>query len=771
MASLFKIQHHLHHKIQLLAGLYVLLTTILLLTDLSPVMAGVSSDPSGRIPHSHAQWRDSWTQIGLTRSEQQWLSSHPKITVGVRPGWMPIEFITEGREFRGITIDYLQRLEELLGVTFEKVDFSENEVEEHADMLSGVQGPSSLSKTRYSALDQPYLTFPFAIYVRNDNSSIRDMADLDKKRVAVFKYGAVRQTLTENYPNISFVRIDLAEEAFAGIKSGSMDAYIGNERIVDYISSIQGLRFIKKTGYTPYEAEVFMAVRDDWPELKSILQKSLAYLEPERESILANWDVSVRQDEDIFRFIFASLFLVALYVMFRAYKLKQDIRIQSKASQEKIWHQANFDFLTGLPNRLMFQDHLQQEMKKSNRSGLLLGLLFLDIDRFKEINDRLGHAVGDKLLVEAAKRISSCTRSVDITARIGGDEFTVIMGGLTDIKGLENTCQNILARLHEPFHLDGQVIYTSVSIGITVYPSDNENVDELLKFADQAMYEAKRLGRNRYQFFTPSMQEASLKRLSIANDLRTALSNNEFIVYYQPIIDLQSAGINKAEALVRWQHPTRGMISPLDFIHIAEDTGLIHQLGDLVFRQVLKDLLYIRQSAKPDFQMSINVSPKQFSEKPRLLSWIDEMKNIGLPGESVALEITEGILLEVSTPVKSLLLQFREFGMNISIDDFGTGYSALSYLKKFDIDFVKLDRSFVQNLERDTQDMVLCEAIINMAHKLSMRLIAEGVETETQKEMLSRFGCDFGQGYYFAKPKPFNDFISFLKEDCLKSAG
>lgn len=771
MAPLFETQHDLRRKIQLIAGFYLFLAIFFLLADISPAMAGTSSGPSGSIQNSHAQWRDSWARIGLTKSEQQWLSSHPTITVGVRPGWMPIEFITEGRVFRGITMDYLQRLEELLGVTFEKVDFSENEVEDHADMLSGVQGHSSLSKTRYAALNQPYLTFPFAIYVEKGNSSIQNMADLDKKRVAVFKYGAVRQALTENYPNISFVRIDIAEEAFAGLKSGSMDAYIGNEKIVDYISSVQGLRFIKKAGYTPYEAEVFMAVRADWPELKSILQKSLVYLEPEKESILANWDVSVRQDEDVFKFIFASLFLVALYVMYRAYKLKQDIRIQSKASQEKIWHQANFDFLTGLPNRLMFQDHLQQEMKKSNRSGLLMGLLFLDIDKFKEINDRLGHAVGDKLLVEAAKRISNCSRSVDITARIGGDEFTVIMGGLADIKGLENTCQNILSRLQEPFNLDGQIIYTSVSIGITIYPSDNENVDELLKFADQAMYEAKRLGRNRYQFFTPSMQAASLKRLSIANDLRAALSNNEFIVYYQPIINLQNATINKAEALVRWQHPTRGMISPIDFIPIAEDTGLIHQLGDWVFRQVLKDLLYIRQTTKPDFQMSINVSPKQLCEKAHLLSWIDEMRSVGLPGESVALEITEGILLEVSTPVKGILSQFREFGMDISIDDFGTGYSALSYLKKFDIDFVKLDRSFVKNLERDTQDMVLCEAIINMAHKLSMRLIAEGVETETQREMLSRFGCDFGQGYYFAKPKAFKEFQTFLKKDCLKSAG
>ncbi|MDP2247185.1 MAG: EAL domain-containing protein, partial [Nitrosomonadales bacterium] len=695
----------------------------------------------------------SLASIGLTATEREWLAAHPVITVGVRPGWMPIEFITEGRDFRGITIDYLSRLEELLGVTFEKVDYSENQAEEHADMLSGVLNNIVPEKTKYIALDNPYLVFPFAIYTNiNNKSGISSLGDLANKRATVFKYGAVTKALMDDYPNIRLVKVELAEEAFAAIKSGSADAYIGNEMVVDYLSSIQGLRYVNKVGYTPYEAKVFMAVRTDWPELKSILEKSLAFIAPERTSILQNWDITIRQQyEEKLVIVLVIVFLIVSFVMYKVYQLKQAIKIQSKASQEKIWHQANFDFLTGLPNRMMFQDHLQQEMKNSDRSGLLSGLLFLDLDNFKEINDRLGHSAGDTLLIEVAQRISSCQRSVDTTARIGGDEFTVIMGGLGDIKALEVTCQKILAKLQEPFYFDDQVVYTGASIGITVYPDDTRNIEELLKFADQAMYEAKRRGRNRYQFFTASMQEASLKRLSIANDLRNALSNNEFVVYYQPIVDLKNTKITKAEALVRWLHPTKGVIGPNDFIHIAEDTGLINQLGDWVFRQVLKDLLTLRQSIQPDFQMSINISPKQFSEKSCLLAWMDEMRNMGLPGESVTLEITEGVLLEVSTPVKCILSEFRTFGMDISIDDFGTGYSALSYLKKFDIDFVKLDRTFVQNLELDTQDMVLCEAIINMAHKLGMKMIAEGIETQTQKELLHKFGCDFGQGFYFAK--------------------
>jgi diguanylate cyclase (GGDEF)-like protein len=745
---------------------FVVFCVCILMSGSSPAFADSAYKLSGELKTKISNLNSSLASIGLTKAEQQWLAAHPVITVGVRPGWMPIEFITEGREFRGVTVDYLSRLEELLGVTFEKVDYSENQVEEHADMLSGVLNNAALEKTKYAALDHPYLTFPFAIYANINNPGIRSLGDLAHKRVAVFKYGAVTRSLTTNHPSIRLVRVELAEEAFSAIKTGSADAYIGNEMIVDYISSVQGLRYVNKVGYTPYEAKVSMAVRADWPEFKSILEKSLAFIEPERAAILKNWDMTDRwKYEEALFFVLVILALLALFVMYRAYQLKQAIRIQNKVSQEKIWHQANFDFLTGLPNRLMFQDYLQQEMKNSDRSGLLLGLLFLDLDNFKEINDRLGHSVGDKLLVEAGKRISSCTRAVDTTARIGGDEFTVIMGSLADVKALEVTCQKILARLQEPFYFDGQVVYTGASIGITVYPADNRNIEELLKFADQAMYEAKRLGRNRYQFFTSSMQEASVKRLSIANDLRSALSNNEFVVYYQPIVDLENSRITKAEALVRWLHPTKAMISPNDFIHIAEDTGLIHQLGDWVFRQVLKDLLSIRQSIHPDFQMSINISPKQFSEKSCLLAWMDEMRAIGLPGESVGLEITEGVLLEVSTPVKCILSEFRSFGIGISIDDFGTGYSALSYLKKFDIDFVKLDRTFVQNIELDTQDMVLCEAIINMAHKLGMKMIAEGIETQTQKDLLSKFGCDFGQGFYFAKPKPFNELQSFLTEN------
>jgi len=321
--------------------------------------------------------------------------------------------------------------------------------------------------------------------------------------------------------------------------------------------------------------------------------------------------------------------------------------------------------------------------------------------------------------------------------------------------------------LEEPFNLNNQNIYITASIGITIYPNDSNQIKDLLMFADQAMYEAKRLGKNRYQFFTLSMQESSINRHTITNDLRTAMANNEFIVFYQPIIDLNNNSITKAEALIRWRHPTKGLIEPIEFISIAEDTGMIGQLGDWVFEQTLQDVTRLRRTYHPDFQVSINVSPRQFMNETNLLSWLSRIKARGISGEAITVEITEGLLLQPTDSVKYILAQFIAANIEISIDDFGTGYSALGYLKKFNVDYVKLDRSFVQHVESDKDNMVLCEAIIDMAHRLRIKVVAEGIETQAQELLLKQFKCDYGQGYLFAKPTTIVEFEEFLSSIAL----
>lgn len=431
-----------------------------------------------------------------------------------------------------------------------------------------------------------------------------------------------------------------------------------------------------------------------------------------------------------------------------------------KASEELIWHQANYDALTGLPNRRLFQEHLETEMKKSERSNLPLALMFLDLDHFKDVNDTLGHDIGDVLLKEAAHRLRSCVRASDTVARLGGDEFTIILSELDSLSSIAIVAQNILQRMSEPFQLGIDSAYVGASIGITLFPQDARDVEALLKNADQAMYSAKNQGRNRYRYFTESMQQATATRMWMANELRTALARGQFQLFLQPIVDLATGKISKAEALIRWRHPNRGYIDPSVFIPIAEETGVIVEIGDWVFQEVAKQLQRWRQQHKEALQISINRSPVQFRTRSGSgSSWAEFLRRIGLPGSAIAVEITEGLLLEPNAMVVDQLAELRDAGVQVSLDDFGTGYSALSYLKKFDIDNLKIDQSFIRNLHAESEDMALCKAIIVMAHELNIKVIAEGVETEEQRELLANVGCDFAQGYLFSRPVPAGDFV------------
>lgn len=436
---------------------------------------------------------------------------------------------------------------------------------------------------------------------------------------------------------------------------------------------------------------------------------------------------------------------------------------KKKESDELIWQQANFDPLTSLPNRHMFLNRLEQDIRKAHRANLPLALIFLDLDHFKEVNDTLGHDMGDILLRDAAQRLRSCVRDTDVVARLGGDEFTIIVGELADPGDVERVAQNILQKIAEPFLLGIETAYISASIGITFYPEDADSVKQLLRNADQAMYAAKSQGRNRYNYFTPSMQEAAQNRMRLANDLRIALARDEFRVYYQPIVELATGAIHKAEALIRWQHPTRGLISPGEFIHIAEETGLILDIGEWVFHAAATQVGHWRAMYDAEFQISVNKSPVQFHNAGNdHRSWIDYLQTLGLPRQSIVVEITESLLLDASAVVTDKLFEFRDAGMQVTLDDFGTGYSALAYLKKFDIDYLKIDQSFVHNLSPGSSDLALCEAIIVMAHKLDIAVIAEGVETAEERDLLIAAGCDYAQGYLFSRPVTVEEFEKLL---------
>ena len=428
---------------------------------------------------------------------------------------------------------------------------------------------------------------------------------------------------------------------------------------------------------------------------------------------------------------------------------------EQKRTRELIWQQANHDSLTGLPNRNRLYDRLHEEMAASDRSGLPLAMLMLDIDGFKEVNDSLGHAWGDALLQEAAGRLRACVREGDTVARLGGDEFVLLLGAVTDLRAVSRIAQDVLAAIQRPFRLGDDLVYVTASVGITQYPQDAADLGSLLRGADQAMYAAKRQGRNRFDHFTPALERQAQERARTLADLRLALKEGQFELHFQPIVDLRSGEVRKAEALLRWRHPTRGMVSPAEFIPLAESSGLIHALGDWVFREATRLVAGWRQTVHAQFQVAVNVSPLQF-QNPELdlEAWLAHLRQLGLDGSAVVVEITEGLLMEAGPEVTRHLLHLRDAGVQVALDDFGTGYSSLSYLNKLDIDYIKIDRSFVCNLQAESPELALCEGITAMAHKLGLRVVAEGVETKEQLQLLKSAGCDHAQGYLISRPVP-----------------
>jgi diguanylate cyclase (GGDEF)-like protein/PAS domain S-box-containing protein len=438
---------------------------------------------------------------------------------------------------------------------------------------------------------------------------------------------------------------------------------------------------------------------------------------------------------------------------------------QRKEAEALIWHQANFDALTGLPNRRMLRDRLGQHMLRCDRERLQLALLFIDLDHFKAVNDTLGHEGGDRLLVEAAQRLGRCVRASDTVARMGGDEFTVVLPELREVREVERIVQAILREMARAFHLGDEPAFVSASIGITFYPGDGQTVDDLLRQADQALYAAKDGGRNRFGYFTPALQEGAQLRARVANDLHGAMQARQFSVEYQPIVALASGEVHMAEALLRWHHPQRGHMAPMDFVPIAEANGMIIQIGEWVFREAARQTQRWRAQLDPRFQISVNKSPVQFHRADEdHAQWLRELAALRLPRQALTVEITESLLLDPSPNVADHLLALRQAGIGVSLDDFGTGYSSLAYLQRYDIDFIKIDKSFVAGLAPGSNDLALCKAMIVMAHQLGIAVIAEGVETLAQRALLLEAGCDYAQGYLFAQAMPAEQFEDWFRQ-------
>lgn len=435
---------------------------------------------------------------------------------------------------------------------------------------------------------------------------------------------------------------------------------------------------------------------------------------------------------------------------------------ERKRAEEMIRYQAYHDSLTQLPNRLLFNDRLSLAITQAHRHRKMLAVLFLDLDRFKLVNDILGHTKGDRLLQGVTKRLIKLLTEGDTIARMGGDEFALLIPEISQVEDAAKIAQGVIHSLKSSFNLNGHEIYITTSVGVCVYPNDGQDAENLLKNAEAAMYRAKEKGRNNYQFYTPIMNDKILERLDLENSLRHALNRQEMVAYYQPQVDLNSGKITGMEALARWQHPKLGLVSPACFIPLAEETGLIVPLGEYILSAACAQNKAWQESGLPPLRVAVNLSARQFQQEDLVERVAQILEKTKLASRYLELELTESAVMQDVEFTANTLRDLRKMGVHIAIDDFGTGYSSLSYLKKFPINTLKIDQSFIRDLTTDSNDAAIATAVIALAHSLDLKVTAEGVETQKQLNFLKKQKCDKMQGYLFSRPIPAKDFEKLL---------
>jgi diguanylate cyclase (GGDEF)-like protein len=500
------------------------------------------------------------------------------------------------------------------------------------------------------------------------------------------------------------------------------------------------------------------------PPMKTLLAVPISYHDRVYGRIYLsdkkNGELFSKQDEDLALSFAHSLSLV----LDNAREIEEN-----KQARQSLDYMAHFDHLTGLPNRILLKDRVDQAIYHAQRNRGMIGVLFLDLDNFKVINDSIGHTCGDSLLKNVSKRILACLREGDTAARLGGDEFVVLLPDISDPQDAAKVASKILVSLKSSFDIDRHEVYASVSIGISIYPHNANNMEGLLSNADGAMYYAKKLGKNNYQFFTPEMNSSAQKYMKLEKHLRRALEQNEFVLHYQPQVDINTGMIIGMEALIRWKSPELGMVNPVDFIPLAEETGLIVPIGAWVLKTACLQARFWLENGCP-VRVAVNLSSRQFhqvqnqqqGQHPLLGAVLNALDEADLPPELLELEITEGILMQHLGSTMDILNTLKNIGIRLSVDDFGTGYSSLSYLKRFPIDTLKIDKSFVNDITTDPNDKAIVAAITLMAQQLKLEVVAEGVETVAQLDFLRELNCHFVQGYFFSKPLSADDSYVYL---------
>ncbi len=709
--------------------------------------------------------------LSLSQAQEQYLKTLGEIRLCTAPRSLPLDAIIGG-EHVGMNAEFMAIFQKKLPVAIRLIETQtwQQSMEfiqsDQCDIISMVAETPQRKEFLY--FTDTYVSIPFVVVTTQEKFFISKLTMLADKPLGVIKGYAYVELLRSRYPDMNLVEVDSREQGLKMVDSGELYGFFSGLHLAGYAIQEGGYTSLKINGQFDELSTIRLGIgiHKSKQPLLAIFNELISELTPEQKSRIENswrkikFDISENYRITVFVLIASALLLLG----FMALQLQTRRHNKQLAQKEKErWQQAHYDFLTELPNRRLLLDRLEQMIMNHQRTQKQFAVILIDLDGFKEVNDTMGHDIGDQLLVIAANRLKQCLRQSDTIARIGGDEFVALTSNFDQEESIDAILNKILTAFRSPFVLEETPLYVSASIGVTLYPQDiyeGETALTLMKNADQAMYSAKQQGKNTFHFFTHEMQQKALKRMEMLTDLRSALANNEFELYYQPIIDLQTRTIKKAEALLRWHCPKRGLVGPDEFIPVLEESRLINEVGQWVFESAVALIRELESNAYQPLQMSINVSPIQLRTQS-LRHWRDTLTQHPSLKGTITIEITESMLLEKD--IANDLIKMQNAGFLLALDDFGVGYSSLSYLRTFPIDFLKIDRSFVNDLVPSSNELALCKAIIEMAKQLNIEVIAEGVEVEQQESLLQSIDCQFAQGYYYAKPAPKDEFLKLLK--------
>jgi diguanylate cyclase (GGDEF)-like protein len=715
----------------------------------------------------------------LTMAERKWLQEVPALRLGI-DSWYPFEYFNDKGDYSGLSADYIEYIKNSLSLTIE-ADKNYSWAESLAaikvnkiDVISAIVRTPEREKSML--FTNPYISAPTVLVSRKNGFNADSFASLKGRTIGIVAENAVLGFVASDYPEILIIPVDSTIDGLQKLSDDKLDAFLGDISFVNFTINEEQFADLIITGFSPYNLEISMAVRTELEPLVGILNKVfLSISEKEKAEIANNWlAVKVQTGIKLSTVVLwvlpitSFLMLIAMLIFVRLNrKLKLEI-IENAEHHEQLERMAHYDVLTNLPNRVLLADRLSQSMVQCQRRNQSLAVAFIDLDGFKAVNDRHSHNVGDELLVEVAQRMKEALREGDTLARIGGDEFIAVMVDLENIEDSEPVLKRLLKAAAKSITLGDAVMKVSASIGVSLYPQDHVDADLLMRHADQAMYVAKQAGKNRYHFFDTTQDNAIKTQGQSIDDIRSALDRLEFVLHYQPKVNMHTSEVIGVEALIRWQHPVRGLVPPLDFLPAIEGHTVSLELGEWVIDTALSQINQWR-SIGIHLPISVNISAYQLQQEnfiTRLEGLLAAHSDVN--PHDLELEILETSALSDISQVSATMNACHELGVRFAIDDFGTGYSSLTYLRRLPAHMIKIDQSFVRDMLEDADDLAIIKGVVELAKTFHREVIAEGVETIEHGVALLKLGCELAQGYGIARPMPSGDipeWISSWKAD------